>query len=315
MKLVDSMLELIGNTPIKKLNVVTKGLDVNVWVKLEYLNPSGSLKDRIALEMIEDAERSGALKKGDTIIESSSGNTAMALSFVGAIKGYRRVIFMADVMAKEKVEMIKRYGSEIRIVEFGEAGKDASVHGAYVEIPGRIKCKEMEESEPNVWWARQFSNPANYRGQMKLGREIFAQLGNKIDAFVTSVGTGGTVFGVGQVLKEQIPNIKIVAVEPAGIFDHMTLSNFQIIPGVAGGILKEISDSGVVDRLVKVEDEEAVEMYRRLCKEEGLFVGGSAGANVLTAIKIAKEMGKGSTVVTVLPDRADRYITSEHFIT
>ena len=315
MKKVNSMLELIGNTPIKKLEAIGRGLESGIWVKLEHLNPSGSIKDRIALEMIEDAERSGKLKKDFTIIESSSGNTAMALSFVCAIKGYRRIIFMADVMAKEKVEMIKRYGSEIRIVKVGEDAKDASVHGAYVEVPGRVMCKEMEEKTPKVWWSRQFSNPANYRAHMKLGQEILEQMGSKIDAFVSSVGTGGTIFGVSKVLKEKIPGIRIVAVEPEGSFDHMTLSNFKIIPGVTGGILKEISDSKLVDEIRKVKDQDAVDMTHRLMKEEGLFVGVSAGANVLTAVNVARELGKGSTVVTYLPDRGDRYITSEHFIT
>ncbi len=309
------MLELIGNTPIKKLEAVGKGLDANIWVKLEHLNPSGSIKDRIALEMIEDAEKSGKLTKGVTIIESSSGNTAMALSFVGAIKGYKRVIFMADVMAKEKVEMIKRYGSEIRIVKVGEDAQDASVHGSYVEVPGRVMCKEMEENTPKVWWARQFSNPANYRAHMKLGQEILSQLGTKIDAFVASVGTGGTIFGVAKVLKEKIPKVKIIAVEPEGSFDHMTLSNFRIIPGVTGGILKEISDSKLVDEIRKVKDQDAIEMTHRLIKEEGVFVGVSAGANVLTALNVARDLGKDRNVVTFLPDRGDRYITSEHYIT
>lgn len=314
MKMIKSVLDLIGNTPIKRLDTIGKGSDANIWVKLEYLNPSGSLKDRIALQMIQDAEERGDLKEGYTIIESSSGNTAIALSFVGGIKGYRRLIFMPAIMANEKVEMIKRYGAEIRLVKVGEDVKTTSVHGSYVEVPGRMMCKEMEEKTPKVWWARQFSNPSNYKAHTKLGEEILSQLGERIDAFVASVGTGGTVFGVAKVLKERIPRIKIIAVEPEEC-SYVTLTNFKVIPGVTGGILKEILDSGLVDRIVKIKDQDAVNMNHRMIQEEGLFVGVSAGANVLAAMNIAKELEKDSQVVTVLPDRGDRYITSEHYVT
>jgi cysteine synthase A len=264
--------------------------------------------------MIEDAEKSGNLRKGDTIIESSSGNTAIALSFVGGLKGYKRIIFMPKIMANEKVEMIKRYGSEIRLVEVGEDVKDGSVHGSYVEVPGRIMCKKMEESTPHVWWARQFSNPSNYKAHRKLGEEILSEFGEKIDAFVASVGTGGTLFGVAQVLKAKIPHVRIIAVEPAEC-PYVTLTNFKIIEGVTGGILKEILDSKLVDSILKVTDQEAIAMTHRLIQEEGLFVGISSGANVFAALKIGQEMGPGSTVLTVMPDRGDRYITSEHYVT
>jgi cysteine synthase A len=308
------MLDLIGNTPVKRLDSIGKPFQVLLWVKLENLNPSGSIKDRIVLQMIEDAEKSGNLRKGDTIIESSSGNTAIALSFVGGLKGYKRIIFMPKIMANEKVEMIKRYGSEIRLVEVGEDVKDGSVHGSYVEVPGRIMCKKMEESTPHVWWARQFSNPSNYKAHRKLGEEILSEFGEKIDAFVASVGTGGTLFGVAQVLKAKIPHLRIIAVEPAEC-PYVTLTNFKIIEGVTGGILKEILDSKLVDSILKVTDQEAIAMTHRLIREEGLFVGISSGANVFAALKIGKEMGPGSNVLTVMPDRGDRYITSEHYVT
>ncbi len=314
MKKICSLLDLIGNTSIKKLNVIGRENGVNIWVKLEYLNPSGSIKDRIALQMIEDAERGGNLKKGYTIIESSSGNTAIALSFVGGLKGYRRVIFLPEIVAEEKIRMIQRYGAETRIVKIDKDFKDSSVHGSHIEIPGRMMCKEMEEKEPKVWWARQFSNPSNYKAHMKLGNEIISQIGNKIDAFVASVGTGGTLFGIAKILKKNNNNIKIIAVEPAEA-SHVSLTNFEIIAGVTGGILKDILDSKLVDEFVKVTDSEAIEMSRRLMIEEGLFVGVSAGANVLIALSIAKSMGKNSNVVTVLPDRGDRYVSVEHYIT
>jgi cysteine synthase A len=314
MRTVGSILELIGNTPIKSLDAICEGSGVHLWAKLEYLNPSGSLKDRIALEMINAAERKGDLKKEYTIIESSSGNTAIALSFVGGLKGYKRIIFMPAIMANEKVETIKRYGAEIRLVQAEDNIRATSIHGSFVEVPGRIMCKEMEEKTPGVWWARQFSNPANYAAHMKLGREILEQVGDNIDAFVASVGTGGTLFGVGKVLKERIPNVRLIAVEPADC-PYVTLNNFKVIPGVTGGILQEILESHIVDEVVTVTDRDAVAMHNRLIEEEGLFVGVSAGANVLAAMNIAKELGKGSRVVTVLPDRGDRYITSQHYIT
>ena len=314
MKITKSMLDLIGNTPIKKLDVIGKGSDVNIWAKLEHLNPSGSLKDRMAQQMIEDAEKDGSLKEGYTIIESSSGNTALALCFVGAVKGYKRIIYMPKIMSNEKAEMIKRYGAEIRLVDVGDDVKGSSVHGSYVEVPGRIFCRKIEATTPKVWWARQFSNPSNYKAHMKLGQEILNQLGNKIDAFVASVGTGGTLLGVAKVLKKEIPTIKIIAVEPEECY-YVTMTNFKEIEGVTGGILKDILESKLVDKIMKVKDQNAVDMYRRLHQEEGIFVGVSAGANVFAALKVALEMGKGSTIVTVLPDRGDRYITSEHYTT
>jgi cysteine synthase A len=314
MKNVNSVLDLIGNTPVKRLDSIGKPFNSALWAKLENFNPSGSIKDRIALQMIEEAEENGDLREGYTIIESSSGNTAIALSFVGGLKGYKRIIFMPKIMANEKVEMIKRYGSEIRLVEVGEDVKSGSIHGSYVEVPGRIMCKKMEENTPNVWWARQFSNPSNYKAHRKLGEEALSQVGDKIDAFVASIGTGGTLFGVAQVLKAKIPHVQIIAVEPAEC-PYVTLTNFKIIEGVTGGILKEILESKVVDNILKVTDQDAIEMTHRLIQEEGLFVGVSSGANVFAALKIAKEMGPGSNVLTVLPDRGDRYITSEHYVT
>ena len=314
MKKIYSLLDLIGNTPINKLNVIGRENGVNIWVKLENLNPSGSIKDRIALQMIEDAERRGDIKKGYTIIESSSGNTAIALSFVGGLKGYRRVIFLPEVVAKEKIRMIEGYGAECKIVKVGEEFYDSAIHGSHIEVPGRMMCLKMEEKESKTWWSRQFSNPSNYKAHMKLGEEILAQMENKIDAFATSVGTGGTLFGIAQILKNNDNNVKIIAVEPAEA-SHVSLTNFEIIPGLTGGILKNILDSKLVDEIVAVTDTEAIKMSRRLMKEEGLFVGVSAGANVLAALNVAKSIGKNSNVVTVLPDRGDRYITSEHYIT
>lgn len=264
--------------------------------------------------MIEDAETRGDIKEGYTIIESSSGNTAIALSFVGNLKGYRVVIFLPEVVAQEKFRMIERYGAEFRTVKVGKEYHNSSLHGSHIEVPGRIMCRDMEAEEPNTWWARQFSNPSNYKAQMKVGEEILTQIGNKIDAFVASVGTGGTLFGVGQVLKQNIDNIRIIAVEPSES-TQVSLNRFEVIPGITGGILQDILDSGLVDQIVPLMDDEAVQMSRRLAIEEGLFAGVSAGANVLVALNTARSIGKNCNVVTVIPDRGDRYITSEHYVT
>jgi cysteine synthase A len=309
-----SILDLIGNTPIIRLKNIGKEYNANIWVKLENLNPSGSIKDRLALRMIEDAEKSGDIKKGYTIIESSSGNTAIALSFVGKLKGYRIIIFLPEVVAKEKFTMLEKYGAEFRTVKVGEEYYNSSLHGSHIEVPGRVMCREMEAKEPNTWWARQFSNPSNYKAQMEVGKEILSQIGKNIDAFVASVGTGGTLFGVATVLKKEIDSIKIVAVEPSES-THVSLTKFEIIPGITGGILKNILDSNIVDKNISFFDKEAIAMSRRLAKEEGLFVGVSAGANVLAALNIAKDLGENSNIVTVIPDRGDRYITSEHYVT
>lgn len=320
MKVVDSVLELVGNTPMIRLHKVTKGLEANVLVKLEYLNPSGSYKDRIALRMIEDAERIGILKPGDTIVESSSGNTAIALAFVGAVKGYKvRIYYPQEVWQEEKKKTLHRFGAEVEVVPLVETkiARDAGVHGARVEIPGRVKCKEMEESNPDVWWARQFSNPSNVLAHNDLGREILEQTRGKVDVYVSSIGTGGNFLGVTQVLKEKIPHVKCVAVEPAGWpgwIDPLS-PEVKYVPGITGGIMEQIRDSGLVDEVVFVSNEDARNMAYRLSQEEGMFCGMSTGANVFEAINEAKKLGPGKNVVTVAVDSGDRYFSDERFIT
>jgi len=313
---IESILDLIGNTPIMKLNnLKSSRKSGSVWAKFEYLNPSGSIKDRIALQMIEDAEKEGKLKKNYTIIESSSGNTAIALSFVGGIKGYKRIIYLPQGVAEEKIKIIKLYGADVHVIDIEKDLSKTSMHGGYVEIPGRIMCKKLEENNPNIWWARQFSNPSNYKAHMKLAEEIVRQMGDiQIDAFIASVGTGGTLFGISKVLKEHNPHIQIIAVEPANT-EVMTLTNLKVIPGITGGIMSEILKSNIVDRFVKIKEGEAIEMYHRLIEEEGIYAGVSAGANVCIAKKIAEELGDKANIVTVLPDRANRYISSTHYVT
>ncbi len=319
MNVLKSVLETIGNTPMVRLNRLTKGVEADVLVKLEYLNPSGSLKDRIALEMIEQAERDGILKPGYTIVEASTGNTGIALSFVGTMKGYKVIIFetMPGKMSEERIKIMKRYGADVKLTSskaLSEA-KEKSVSGAEIELPGRIICRDMEKKNPNIWWARQFSNQSNVAAHNKTGKEILAQTDEKVDAFVAAIGTGGTLMGIAEVLKEKLPNVKIIGVQPAS-------SKMSITPGheypksdISGGIISEMLERNLIDEVVKVNDEDAVNMTHGLWREEGLFAGVSSGANVLVAMKEAKKLGKGKTVVTVLPDSGDRYLTEEHFVT
>lgn len=318
MDVAKSVLELIGNTPMVKLNRLARGVNANVLVKLEYLNPTGSLKDRIALKMIEQAEKDGILNPGYTIVEASTGNTGISLSFVGSLKGYKVVIYetIPGKMGKERMKLIRIYGGEVKLVspKFNRK-KEKSISGAEIELPGREICKKIEENKLNVWWARQFSNPANVAAHNETGKEILAQTDCKVDVFVAAIGTGGTLMGVAEVLKKELSHVKIIGIQPAS-------SRIPIIPShpfpesdISGGIISEMLERNLVDDVVKVSNVDAVNMTHRLWREEGLFAGVSSGANVLVALKEAKKPGKGKTVVTILPDSGDRYLTSEHFIT
>jgi len=313
----NSILERIGNTPLVKLNKVVAPNAGNVYVKAEYLNPSGSLKDRIAIEMIREAERQGKLKPGYTIIEASTGNTGTALSFVGTQLGYSVEIYMPEGMTRERVKIMESYGAKVHELPLGYS-RDGSVAGAEVEIGTRIKCLEVEKSNKNVWWARQFSNPANTRAHVKTGREIINQLGGKVDAFVASIGVGGTLYGVSKALREVYPDVLIVGLEPASA-RYPISEGYTRVPGtsdeVCGGIIEEMMNSGIVDRVIKVTNETAVSMSDRIVREEGLFAGISSGANVYMACRIAKELGPGKNVVTVLPDHRDRYLSEKKYTT
>lgn len=321
MKVVNSVLDLIGNTPMMKLNRLTRNIKTKVFAKLEYLNPSGSLKDRIALEMIEQAEKDSVLKPGYTVIESSTGNTGIALSLVGTLKGYKVYIYetMPKKFTQERRKIMEDLGAETRVITPDDLGemKEKSINGAEIELPGRAICLEREKSEQNIWWARQFSNPANVKAHNRTGREILAQTDGKVDVFVAAVGTCGTVLGVAEVLKEELPDVRIVGVRPASAKIQYILGRPDLCPktNISGGIVTEMLESNLVDEIVRIKDADAINMTHRLWKEEGLFVGVSSGANVLVAIKEAKRLGEGKTVVTVLPDHGDRYLTEEHFIT
>ena len=314
---VNSILELIGNTPLVKLNKVVEPGSADLHVKPEYLNPSGSLKDRIAVEMIRDAEEKGLLKPGYTIIEASTGNTGTALSFVGTQLGYDVEIYMPEGMTRERIRIMENYGAIVHELPLA-SGSEGSIAGAEVEIDTRIKCLEVESSSDNVWWARQFSNPANTRAHVKTGREIIDQLVEKVDAFVASIGVGGTLYGVAKALREVYPDVQIIGLEPASANYPMS-EGYTRVPGTAdevcGGIIEEMMLSGIIDEILKVTNEEAIAMSDRLVKEEGLFCGISSGANAYIAAKVAKKLGAGKNVVTVLPDHRDRYLSEKKYTT
>ncbi len=301
-----------------RMNRITHSLKSSVFVKPEFLNPSGSLKDRIALEMIEQAEKEGELRQGYTIIESSTGNTGIALSFVGNVKGYRVIIFetMPEKIGMERRRIMERYGAEVRLLNAKaySSAKERSISGAEVELPGRALCREMEKSTSNVWWARQFSSPANVKAHNKTGREILEQLDKRVDVFIAAIGTGGTLMGVAQVLKNECPEAKLIGVQPES--DKVPIIVGEPYPetDISGGIISEMLEQELIDEVVRVKDEDAVNTTHRLWKEEGLFAGISSGANVLVAINEARKRSN-MNVVTILPDSGDRYLTEEHFIT
>ncbi len=318
MKVVDSILDLIGNTPMVKLDKVAKEGAADVFVKCEYLNPSGSLKDRIAVEMIRQAEAERKLKPGYTIIEASTGNTGTAFSFVGGYLGYRVAIYMPEGMTPERVRLMESYGAEVHQLKLAQRSGERGVAGAEVEIDTRLKCLELERTLPNTWWARQFSNPANTSAHVKTGKEILRQMGGKVDAFVTSIGTGGTLYGVAKALKEANPDVKIIGAEPSSARYSLSEGHTRV-PGfsndVTGGIIEEMMKSDLIDKVFKVSNEEAIVMADRLVEEEGLFCGVSSGANVHVALKIAEELGTGKRVATLLPDSRDRYLTEKKYTT
>jgi cysteine synthase A len=313
-----SILQMIGHTPLIKVGRLAENVKANIFVKPEYMNPSGSLKDRIALKMIEDAEEKEFLKPGYTILESSTGNTGIALSFVGCLKGYKVIIYETTPgkIGEEKRKIMRGYGADVRSLVPEELAqmKEKSVAGAEVEKPGRQMCLELERSHKDYWWARQFSNRANVLAHHDTGREILEQTRAKVDVFIASVGTGGTLKGIAEVLKRENPRVRVIGLQPAS-------SKQRIIPGqpyprseIDGGIIADmVQMPNLIDEVAVVSDEEAVATTHQLWRE-GLFAGMSSGANVLTALRVAQKM-EGANIVTVLADSADRYFTEEHYVT
>ncbi len=324
-KIHNSILEVIGGTPLVRLQHLPEDAVGQVLMKCEYLNPSGSVKDRMALCMIETAERDGKIDPSRTHIEeASSGNTAIALSMVCAAKGYPvKIYFPEATVVPEKIAYLKRFGAELEEtpLDFDDANrmaKEAGLHGAAIEVPGRVKCLNDEKNDPSVYWTRQFSNPANKMGQTAIAHELLEQTGGKVDAFVASIGTGGTLLGVASVLKQEVPHARIIAVQPTGWegWTDPLSKDTKYIPGITGGLNKEIRDSGIVDEVVWVGTEEARTTAYLLSQKEGILCGMSGGANVYVAIQEARkpEM-KDKNIVAVLVDRGDRYFSDERYIT
>ena len=327
-KIADSMLDLIGNIPLVRLNRIGANMDAEILVKPEFLNPSGSIKDRIAKLMIEGAEKEGKLKPGSTIIEATTGNTGTALAFTAAVKGYKMQAYSPAMVAnRSRMSIMQAYGCEVEPVDIAEyeakrqgksgtARSDSSVHGGHVELLPRQVCLELEQENEGVWWARQFSNPNNVRAHREwTAKEILDQTDGKLDAFVASVGTGGTILGVAQALKAHNPEILVIGVEPAGKAMMGAPEEYPLIPGISDGIIPEIFASKLVDRVISVTDQEAIEMAHQMAKKEGIFCGMSSGANVFACLKVARELGSGKRIVTVLPDSRDRYLEVEKYTT
>ena len=301
-KIAGTVLDLIGGTPMLRLHRVVEEGWAEVLVKVESLNPAGSVKDRIALSMIEAAEREGRIKPGDTIVEPTSGNTGIGLAMVAAVKGYRLIVTMPEDMSLARRDLLARYGAEIILTPAIE-GMTGSVYAA----------QELLNEHPDYFMPQQFENPANPEiHRHTTAQEILAATDGRLDAFVAGVGTGGTITGVGEVLKAESPDILIVAVEPArSPVLQGGRAGVTAIQGIGAGFAPSILNREVLDEIISVGDEEAISMSRRLSREEGLLVGISAGANVIAALKVAKRLGQGKRVVTVLPDTGERYLTME----
>ena len=306
-KITKKLTELIGNTPLLELNKFSenKGLSTSLIAKVEFFNPGGSVKDRIALAMIEDAEKKGILKPGATIIEPTSGNTGVGLALVSAVKGYHLILTMPETMSIERRNLVKAYGAEVRLT----SGKDG--------MPGAIRAaEELRDSIPGSIILQQFENPANpEKHYLTTGQEIWNDTDGEIDIFVAGVGTGGTVSGVAKALKEKNPNIKVIAVEPAS---SPVLNGGQSGPhkiqGIGAGFVPKTYNSELIDEVLDIENDDAIRTGRELARTEGLLVGISSGAAVFGALQIAsRPENAGKKIVALLPDTGERYLSTVLF--
>jgi cysteine synthase A len=300
MRVAQSVSELIGKTPIVKLNRIVESDSADIYLKLEFMNPGSSVKDRIALAMIEDAEKKGLLKEGDTIIEPTSGNTGIGLAMVAAAKGYKAILVMPETMSIERRNLLRAYGAEL-VLTPGPEGMGGAIR----------KATELAK-ENGYFIPQQFKNQSNPEiHRLTTGPEIVEQMGDQLDAFIAGIGTGGTITGAGEVLKEAYKDIKIYAVEPA---DSPVLSGGKPGPhkiqGIGAGFIPETLDVEVYDEIVQVKTEQAFEYARRVAKEEGILVGISSGAVIYAATEIAKKLGKGKKVLVIIPSNGERYLST-----
>ena len=330
-----NILGQIGNTPLLKLTRVIESPDVEIYVKCEFLNPGGSIKDRMALCMIEEAEKSGKLKAGGTIVDQSTGNTGPALAFVGAVKGYKVQIFLPAQLSSsynpaDRIRIARLFGCDVTSIDLQDhldnvdELDDMERAAAFVAI--RMKqCHVLQESDPAVWWSNQLCNVDNTKAHReKTGKEILEQMDGRVDAWVASIGTGGTLLGVTETLKEANPDLIVSGVVPTddpriewtrSRVVHKFLEGFGV-PKLRF-IIEDILEKNTMDHEIVVRNQDAKNMADRLCQEEGLFCGMSSGANVYAAIEMAKKMKSGSKIVTVLVDRRDRYFAeypNEHYV-
>ncbi|MBO5098352.1 MAG: cysteine synthase A [Agathobacter sp.] len=306
-RIYNRVTELVGNTPLLRLNSIEKhfGLKCRLLAKLEYLNPAGSAKDRVALEMIEQAEKDGLLKPGATIIEPTSGNTGIALAAIATVKGYRCIIVIPDTMSVERRNIIKAYGAEV-VLSDGKLGMQGSID----------KAEELQREIPGSFIPAQFDNPANVDAHYKTtGPEIWRDTDGNVDIFVAGIGTGGTITGTGRYLKEQNPEIQIIGMEPASSpFLSEGRAGAHGIQGIGAGFVPSILDQDIYDEIVTVEDDEAIEFGKLIATKEGFLVGISSGAALSAAVEVAKRPeSEGKTIVVLLPDSGDRYYSTKLF--
>ncbi|MBI9099343.1 MAG: cysteine synthase A [Spirochaetaceae bacterium] len=301
MKIYENITQLVGNTPLVRINSVSKGTQNEVVGKVEYFNPLSSVKDRIALAMIETAEREGRLKPGGLIVEPTSGNTGIGLAFVAAAKGYKIILVMPDTMSVERRNILGALGADL-ILTPGSTGMKGAI----------AKATEIIAENPGSFMPQQFINPANPQIHRETtAREIIADTDGKVDFFVAGIGTGGTITGTGEILKKEIPGIRIIAVEPYG---SSVLSGENPGPhkiqGIGAGFVPDVLNIDVIDEIIRVKSEDAAETTRQVAKQEGLLLGISAGAALTAAREIAEREEKGKRIVVILPDSGDRYLST-----
>ena len=299
-RVANSISDLVGHTPIVKLNRLVDDNSADVYLKLEYMNPGSSVKDRIALAMITAAEKDGSLKPGDTIIEPTSGNTGIGLAMIAAAKGYKAVLVMPETMSMERRNLLRAYGADL-VLTPGPEGMGGAIR----------KAQELAK-EHGYFVPQQFENPANPEvHRLTTGPEITEQMGDQLDAFISGIGTGGTITGAGQVLKEKYKNIKIYAVEPT---DSPVLSGGKPGPhkiqGIGAGFVPDTLDTKIYDEVIQIANDEAFDYARRAAKEEGILGGISSGAAISAALKVAKELGKGKKVLAIIPSNGERYLST-----
>ncbi len=304
----NNILEAVGHTPMVKLQRMVDPDCADIYVKFEGLNVGGSIKTRTALEMIQAAEREGLIREDTIIVEPTSGNQGIGLALVGAVRGYRTVIIMPDSVSEERRKLIRHYGADVKLIH------DAGDIGACIDECLQTALR-MQEKDPRVFVPQQFANINNVKAHKNhTALEIMEQVAGQIDGFCSGIGTGGTITGIGEVLKAQYPDIEIWAVEPenAAILAGGTIGT-HLQMGIGDGIIPDILNQNIYDNIYVISDTEALETAKRLAREEGLMCGISSGTNVAAALKLAKKLGRGKTVVTVLPDTAERYFSTPLF--